>query len=252
MANTAGGSGNGCLITFPGSGVDFTQGAPARIRPLFFYGGNYASQSPGVNNSFKLGFSDVSSGNTPATENPSVYSSNARGWLCRTNVLQNNTPGNPGYSSFDASIVGFPNPASNPQTYSFSMSIYWQGSEAGNCLEQPFAGLSSPSEQDFLDAVAASGTGSVPPWNGDQATIEQTYDIWKVSFSIQSSMDTIQFNACNSLWESNGTSPCPAYPDQGGANHIISFYDDYGSLGTSGLIGDTKTVLNTGVNVRLW
>lgn len=243
MANKGSGNAIGCLVTYPGSGVDFTSGIPSRIRPIYLYDG------PNTNpQSSKMVFSDIVSNGNVA--NPQQFVS-PKGWWCRSNVMQNNNPSGVGYTSGNiGAAVGFPDSAANPHFYSISHSVYWQGSERGNCLTTPYANISNPDFNDFQAAVLPSAA-NYDPTSSDPiiSNIRSTYDIWKVEINITSDLDQ------GSSWI-NSNQPDPQYPaglsGSGGVNHIISYWDDYGNLGAAGAIGDTKVLLNAGISMRLW
>lgn len=248
MANAASGRSIGCLITYPGSGINYaTSGAPSRIRPLFLYGGGEGGTSgyPGTANNPGFSFFD----GPTYVSNPSVFGG-TKGWLCRLNSYQNANSSNPNYTGGDiGGAIGLPNPASNPVEYLVDHAVYWQGSEAGNCIDTPYINITNPTETDFLNVVAASGTGLAPPYDPNSSdpqasNIRTTYDIWKVELSIGST------NALTSTSDPQN----PAYPGgggQGSVNHCISYWDNFGFLGTAGLVGDTNMLLNAGVSIRL-
>jgi hypothetical protein len=221
MALDAAGSGTGIIQTFPGSGINFTNNNIARIKVLTY--SNWSSSgitaswvpTPRVNPVPALGagvsniWTATSANGSDALDNynPNAYLSHY-GWECRRQTID--------YLSSAFTIgprIFGPMPG---VSYRIVTSIYWQGSEVGNC-----GNISGTvNETNFLNAVQVSN--GTPSSNcGQSPDVYCTWDLWAVHVRISTDGSSI--------------TPPPI---------MVTIYDDP-------LEGGTGQVLNTLAGVSL-
>ena len=235
MAISQFGEGYGCILTYPGSGVNFaTSGQISRCRAIALTSaGAIWSPGPGTGNVPEQEIGDNGPNNGDFTTNPNVYNGAAIGWHCRSQATQSLNSNNRGYVSSIANIGwgGAGSPASAPIEWGVEIEWYWQGSEMGNCLTNPLPSLNSVvSEGEFLNAVQASN-GNLNQWTN----IKETYDVWKIYMRI----NTNNFNAGQ------------MYPTSGAKfGHQLKIWDNYAQFAPNG-VGATQVLINAPVAIRL-
>ena len=235
MAQSQFGQGYGCILTYPGSGVNFAvDGQISRCRAIGLTSANARfSQGPGPGNVPEQQIGDNGPNSGDFTENPNTYSPGVIGWHCRSQHIQSLNSNNRGYVTNMTNIGWGGNgvPASAPVEWGLKVEWYWQGSEMGNCLTSPLPGLgASVSEGEFLNAVQAS-EGNLNQWTN----IKETYDVWKIYLRI----------------DTNVTSVNQMYPTSGAqSGHQLRIWDNYGAFAPNG-VGATQVLINAPVAVRL-
>tara|TARA_R110001592_G_scaffold95626_1_gene275457 strand:- start:485 stop:1159 length:675 start_codon:yes stop_codon:yes gene_type:complete len=185
MALNAFGQGAAIIQTFPGSGTNFTQNNEARIKVLTYsnwlptgIAGNWVPTSrvnpvPSVSNNEWTATSANGSGALD-NYNPNAYLS-GYGWECRRQTIDYLSGTNTGPDIFGSSF--------SSMSYKITTSIYWQGSETGNC-----GGISGTiNESNFLNAVTPSAV-TPDPNCGQSPDVYCTWDLWCVHIQISTDL----------------------------------------------------------------
>lgn len=189
MANPASGGGATTIITYPGTGIKYSTSPQqfARIKVLTY------SNLGGLNGNWvPIGRTDVappfdnqgtnintwtatSATGTAATDNINPQQFNTqRGWECRRQYT----------TDYKASAGQAPNILGNNANYRITTSIYWQGSETGNCGVQSALGTGATLAS-FNNAVSASGLPQTSC--AEYGTLDEvycTFDMWFVHVQV--------------------------------------------------------------------
>lgn len=187
MAVNAFGQGEAIIQTFPGSGTNFTQNNEARIRVLTYsnwlssgIAGNWVptprvNPVPTISAANNVWTATSASGSDALDDyNPNAYI-NGYGWECRRQTIDFLSGAATGPDIFGSSY--------SSMSYKITTSIYWQGSEKGNC-----GSISGTiNQQNFINAVQVSD-GTPGPNCGQSPDIYCTYDLWCVHIAISTDL----------------------------------------------------------------
>jgi hypothetical protein len=189
MGNPASGGGATTIITYPGTGIKYSTSQQfARIKVLTY------SNLGSINSSWvPVGRTDVlatpnntwtatSATGAAATDNinPQLFN-NERGWECRRQYT----------TDYKASAGNAPDILGNNANYRIQTSIYWQGSETGNCggLNALGTGATLASFNNAVSASALPQTSCVEYGTLDE--VYCTFDMWFVHVQILTDYETL-------------------------------------------------------------